>query len=83
MGEKHEGILDYCTQLVFYALGGWLGYFMGGCDGLLYALIIFVLSIISQELCVRLPTKGYLQKLDLRTFFGRSLFLLWLVLPTS
>ena len=30
------------TQLVFSALGGWLGYFMGGYDGLLYALIIFV-----------------------------------------
>lgn len=30
------------TQLVFSALGGWLGYFMGGYDGLLYALIVFV-----------------------------------------
>ena len=29
-------------QLVFSALGGWLGYFLGGCDGLLYALIAFV-----------------------------------------
>ena len=29
-------------QLVFTALGGWLGYFLGGCDGLLYALIAFV-----------------------------------------
>lgn len=29
-------------QLVFAAVGGWLGYFLGGCDGLLYALIAFV-----------------------------------------
>ena len=29
-------------QLVFTALGGWLGYFLGDCDGLLYALIAFV-----------------------------------------
>ena len=29
-------------QLVFSALGGWLGYFLGGCDGLLYTLIAFV-----------------------------------------
>ncbi len=29
-------------QLVFTAVGGWLGYFLGGCDGLLYALIAFV-----------------------------------------
>ena len=29
-------------QLIFAAIGGWLGYFLGGCDGLLYALIAFV-----------------------------------------
>ena len=29
-------------QLVFTVTGGWLGYFLGGCDGLLYALVIFV-----------------------------------------
>ena len=28
--------------MVFMAVGGWLGWFMGGCDGLLYALIAFV-----------------------------------------
>ena len=29
-------------QLVFTGIGGWLGYFLGGWDGLLYALIAFV-----------------------------------------
>lgn len=29
-------------QLIFSAVGGWLGYFLGGCDGLLYALLVFV-----------------------------------------
>lgn len=29
-------------QMVFTALGGWLGWFLGGCDGLLYTLIAFV-----------------------------------------
>lgn len=29
-------------QLAFAAVGGWLGYFLGGCDGLLYTLIAFV-----------------------------------------
>lgn len=29
-------------QFVFTAVGGWLGYFLGGCDGLLYTLIAFV-----------------------------------------
>lgn len=29
-------------QLIFIDIGGWLGYFLGGCDRLLYALITFV-----------------------------------------
>lgn len=29
-------------QAVFAVLGGWVGYFVGGCDGLLYALLAFV-----------------------------------------
>ena len=29
-------------QLIFAAVGGWLGWFLGGCDGLLYALLAFV-----------------------------------------
>nr|WP_304710542.1 phage holin family protein [uncultured Acetatifactor sp.] len=30
------------VQMVFAAVGGWLGWFLGGCDGLLYALVAFV-----------------------------------------
>lgn len=29
-------------QGLFAVLGGWLGYFLGGCDGLLLALVVFV-----------------------------------------
>ncbi len=29
-------------QVVFAAIGGWLGYFLGGCDGLIIALVVFV-----------------------------------------
>ena len=29
-------------QAIFTGLGGWMGYYLGGCDGLLYALIAFV-----------------------------------------
>lgn len=29
-------------QFVFAMIGGWLGYFLGGCDGLLIALVLFV-----------------------------------------
>ncbi len=31
-------------QLVFSGIGGWLGYFMGGYDGFLYALVLFVVA---------------------------------------
>lgn len=31
-------------QAVFTAVGGWLGYYLGGCDGLLIALIVFVVT---------------------------------------
>ena len=29
-------------QIILAAVGGWLGYFLGGCDGLVYALLLFV-----------------------------------------
>ena len=39
-------------QAVLAAVGGWLGYFLGGCDGLLYALIAFVvIDYITGVLC--------------------------------
>ncbi len=39
-------------QMVFTAVGGWLGYFLGGCDGLLYALLAFVvLDYITGIMC--------------------------------
>lgn len=31
-------------QVIFTGIGGWLGYFLGGCDGLLYALVLFVVA---------------------------------------
>ena len=41
-------------QLVFTAVGGWLGWFLGGCDGLLYALLIFVtLDYLTGVMCRR------------------------------
>ena len=30
------------AQVIFAAIGGWRGYFLGGCDGLLIALVVFV-----------------------------------------
>lgn len=39
-------------QLIFAAIGGWLGYFLGGCDGLLYTLIAFaVVDYVTGVMC--------------------------------
>lgn len=39
-------------QLTFAAVGGWLGYFLGGCDGLLIALVVFaVVDYITGVMC--------------------------------
>ena len=59
------------VQMVFAAVGGWLGYFLGGCDGLLYALIAFVVidyitgvmcAIINRELSSAVGFKGIFRK---------------------
>ena len=40
------------VQIAFTALGGWLGYFLGGMDGLLIALIVFaVLDYVTGVMC--------------------------------
>ena len=40
------------VQLIFAAVGGWLGYFLGGCDGLLIALVVFaVVDYITGVMC--------------------------------
>ena len=58
-------------QLIFSAIGGWLGYFLGGCDGLLYALIVCVVidyitgvmcAIINRELSSAVGFKGIFRK---------------------
>lgn len=39
-------------QFIFTVIGGWLGYFLGDCDGLLIALLIFVIcDYITGVLC--------------------------------
>ena len=39
-------------QFVFTMIGGWLGYYLGGCDGLLIALVMFVvMDYISGVMC--------------------------------
>ena len=45
-------------QLIFAGVGGWLGYFLGGCDGLLYALIAFTaIDYITGVMCAAVDRK--------------------------
>ena len=45
-------------QLIFSVVGGWLGWFLGGCDGLLYALIAFVvIDYITGVMCAAVDKK--------------------------
>lgn len=59
------------TQLVLTAIGGWLGWYLGGCDGLLYALIAFVVvdyitgvmcAIVDKKLSSAVGFKGIFKK---------------------
>ena len=45
-------------QVTFAAIGGWLGYFLGGWDGFLYALLTFVvIDYITGLMCAVLDKK--------------------------
>lgn len=66
-------------QLIFTAVGGWLGYFLGGCDGLLYALFAFVVidyitgvmcAIINRELSSAVGFKGIFRKVMIFLLVG-------------
>ena len=58
-------------QLIFTVVGGWLGWFLGGCDGLLYALIAFVVidyvtgvmaAVVDHKLSSEVGFKGIFKK---------------------
>ena len=58
-------------QLILTAVGGWLGWFLGGCDGLLYALIAFVVidyvtgvmaAVVDHKLSSEVGFKGIFKK---------------------
>lgn len=46
------------VQLLFAGIGGWLGWFLGECDGLLYALLAFVvIDYITGVMCALIDRK--------------------------
>jgi len=66
-------------QLIFSAVGGWLGWFLGGVDGLIYALIGFVVAdyitglmcaIIDKKLSSEVGFKGICKKILIFAYVG-------------
>ena len=66
-------------QFIFAVLGGWLGYFLGGCDGLLIALVAFVsidyvtgvmCAISDKDLSSRVGFKGICLKILIFALVG-------------
>ena len=66
-------------QLAIAAVGGWLGWFLGGCDGLLYALIAFVVvdyitgimcAIVDKKLSSAVGFKGIFKKVLIFALVG-------------
>ena len=66
-------------QFIFTVLGGWLGYFLGGCDGLLIALVAFVsidyvtgvmCAISDKDLSSRVGFKGICRKILIFALVG-------------
>ena len=66
-------------QIVFTAVGGWLGYFLGGCDGLLYTLLAFVIldyltgimcAIVDKKLSSEIGFRGIFKKVLIFVLVG-------------
>ena len=64
-------VLWNVNQLTFATIGGFIGWFWGGCDGLIYALITFVVidyitgvmcAIVSKHLSSEIGFKGLFRK---------------------
>ena len=66
-------------QFMFAGIGGWLGWFLGGCDGLLYALLAFVVidyvtgvmcAIVDKKLSSEIGFKGLFKKVLIFALVG-------------
>lgn len=66
-------------QLIFTAIGGWLGWFLGGYDGFLYALVAFVVAdyitgvmsaIVDRTLSSEIGFKGIFKKVLIFVMVG-------------
>ena len=71
------------VQLTFTGIGGWLGWYLGGTDGLLYALVAFVVvDYITGVMCA-IVDKRLSSAVGFKGSSERSSFLFSWALPTS
>lgn len=73
-----KDILTY-LQVAFAAVGGWLGWFLGGLDGFLYALIAFIVidyllgvmcAVLEKHLSSDVGAKGIFMKVVIFSLVG-------------
>ncbi|AEE92506.1 conserved membrane protein of unknown function [Tepidanaerobacter acetatoxydans Re1] len=71
--------LIHTLQLIFAAIGGYIGWFLGGLDGLLYALVAFVVAdyitglmaaFLEKKLSSSVGFKGIFKKVLIFAFVG-------------
>ena len=82
MEGKHEGVLEHGTARIFSCR--WMaGLVLGGCDGLLYALIaLAVVDYITGVMCAVTDHK-LSSEIGFKGIFKRCSSLSWWVWPTS
>ena len=70
-------------QVVFAGIGGWLGWFLGGCDGLLYALLAFVVidyitgimcAVVDKKLSSEVGFKGIFKRCSSSPWSASGIF---------
>ena len=79
-------------QVVFAGIGGWLGWFLGGCDGLLIALLAFVVidyitgvmcAVVDKKLSSAVGFKGICKKILIFALVGVGHILDTMVIGTG
>jgi toxin secretion/phage lysis holin len=80
-GERRKYMKDVINtvQLIFTAIGGYIGWFLGGFDGLIYSLVAFVVidyitglmvAVLEKKVSSSIGFKGIFKKVLIFTFVG-------------
>ena len=79
-------------QVIFAGIGGWLGWFLGGCDGLLIALLAFVVidyitgvmcAVVDKKLSYSVGFRGIFKKILIFALVGVGHILDTMVIGTG